>query len=144
MNAWWTPKATQPTLTITTNVRMVRKCCQEQGLPSCCSVKPTTEAAGDQAKLWALLFILIFILGLLIWYCRHDGNCCGKKTRCCGGGGGEDGEDGGGGGGGGGCCGGKKGKGDDTDDDDDDEYDDDDDEIEEVKVPKTTAHTSSD
>ncbi|KAK4302130.1 hypothetical protein Pmani_025738 [Petrolisthes manimaculis] len=40
--------------------------------------------------------------------------------------------------------GGKKGKGEDTDDDDDDQYEEDDDEIEEVKVPKTTAHTSSD
>lgn len=64
------------------------KCCKEGGLPSCCSEKPTSVAAWEQAKLWGTLAAMIIVLALLMWYCRHDGNCCGNKKGqrrkgCC-------------------------------------------------------------
>lgn len=74
----------------------VEKCCHEQGMPTCCTEKPAETAAWEQAQLWGTVAALIIILALLMWYCRHDGNCCGKKKDkgdkggCCGGSDDED------------------------------------------------------
>lgn len=63
------------------------KCCHEGGLPSCCTEKPTEMAAWEQAQLWGTLAGMIIVLAILVWYCRHDGNCCGNKKGerggCC-------------------------------------------------------------
>lgn len=46
-----------------------------------------------QVKLWGTLSVMILVLALVMWYCRHDGDCCGNKKgqedhgciwRCCG------------------------------------------------------------
>ncbi|XP_045615050.1 uncharacterized protein [Procambarus clarkii] len=58
-----------------------QKCCQENGVPTCCSEKPTSEAVVGQAQLWGTLAGLILVMGALMWYCRHDGNWCGSKKK---------------------------------------------------------------
>ncbi|XP_069985917.1 uncharacterized protein [Penaeus vannamei] len=69
------------------------KCCQEGGEPTCCREKDTDVAIWDQVKLWGTLSVMILVLALVMWYCRHDGDCCGNKKgqedhgciwRCCG------------------------------------------------------------
>ncbi|KAF2367135.1 hypothetical protein FHG87_002102 [Trinorchestia longiramus] len=63
-------------------------CCREEGLPSCCKPKDSNDAIWEQVTLWGILIGGILILGLVMWCCRHDGDCCcnakdGRKS-CCG------------------------------------------------------------
>ncbi|XP_069944815.1 uncharacterized protein [Cherax quadricarinatus] len=61
-------------------------CCQENAVPTCCATKETSEAVVGQAQLWGTLAGLIIVVALLMWYCRHDGDCCGNtkgKIGCC-------------------------------------------------------------
>ncbi|XP_018015404.1 uncharacterized protein LOC108672276 [Hyalella azteca] len=63
-------------------------CCQEEGLPSCCMKKASSVAMWEQIQLWGILGAGIIVLGLVMWFCRHDGDCCcnakdGRKS-CCG------------------------------------------------------------
>ncbi|KAG7153924.1 hypothetical protein Hamer_G017749 [Homarus americanus] len=91
------------------------KCCQEEGKPSCCSEKAGSVAGFEQAQLWGTLAGLILVLAIVMWYCRHDGDCCGNKKGeqgCC-------------------CCKRKDGNNDPGD------------EIEEVKVPPADDKTDS-
>ncbi|XP_068233061.1 uncharacterized protein [Palaemon carinicauda] len=65
------------------------KCCQDGGKPSCCREKDKSVATMEQIQLWGTLAVLILILAIVVWYCRHDGDCCGNKKgqedkKCCG------------------------------------------------------------
>lgn len=61
------------------------ECCHEEGVPTCCTKKTLAVGAWEQFVLWGTLAGLILVLALVMWHCRHDGDCCGnqKGERGC-------------------------------------------------------------
>ncbi|KAK3860581.1 hypothetical protein Pcinc_033375 [Petrolisthes cinctipes] len=94
-----------------------QRCCQENGKPTCCLEKMAGDAAMGQVITWSVILGVLALVGVLLWFCRHDGSCYRSCCCCCD------------------ACMNREGKEEEDEDEDEEEEEEEDGEIEEVMMP---------